>query len=43
VTYSLEGKGAGMARYLEAAGLPMMGLGRYGVGNYGFSLGVATP
>ena len=32
----------GMARWLEGAGLLMMGLGRYGVGNYSFSLGVAT-
>jgi 8-hydroxy-5-deazaflavin:NADPH oxidoreductase len=32
-----------MAHWLEGAGLLMMGLGRYGVGNYGFSLGVNTP
>jgi 8-hydroxy-5-deazaflavin:NADPH oxidoreductase len=32
-----------MARWLEGAGLLMMGLGRYGVGNYGFSLGVDIP
>ncbi|MGW7615205.1 NADPH-dependent F420 reductase [Streptomyces antimycoticus] len=32
-----------MAQWLEGAGLLMMGLGRYGVGNYGFSLGVSIP
>jgi 8-hydroxy-5-deazaflavin:NADPH oxidoreductase len=32
-----------MARWLEGAGLLMMGLGRYGVGNYSFSLGVNIP
>lgn len=32
-----------MARWLEAAALMMMGLGRHGVGNYGFSLGVRLP
>jgi predicted dinucleotide-binding enzyme len=32
-----------MARWLEAAGVLMMGLGRHGVGNYGFSLGVTLP
>jgi 8-hydroxy-5-deazaflavin:NADPH oxidoreductase len=32
-----------MAHWLEGAGLLMMGLGRYGVGNYGFSLGVTIP
>ncbi|MGP3942299.1 MULTISPECIES: NADPH-dependent F420 reductase [Streptomyces] len=32
-----------MAQWLEGAGLLMMGLGRYGVGNYGFSLGVSVP
>ena len=32
-----------MAHWLEGAGLLMMGLGRYGVGNYGFSLGVNVP
>ena len=32
-----------MARWLEGAGLLMMGLGRDGVGNYGFSLGVTVP
>jgi 8-hydroxy-5-deazaflavin:NADPH oxidoreductase len=32
-----------MAHWLEGAGLLMMGLGRYGVGNYGFSLGVSIP
>ncbi|MEV6125850.1 NAD(P)-binding domain-containing protein [Streptomyces violaceusniger] len=32
-----------MARWLEGAGLLMMGLGRHGVGNYGFSLGVSLP
>ena len=32
-----------MAHWLEGAGLLMMGLGRYGVGNYSFSLGVSLP
>jgi len=32
-----------MARWLEGAGVLMMGLGRHGVGNYGFSLGVSLP
>jgi len=32
-----------MAHWLEGAGLLMVGLGRYGVGNYGFSLGVTIP
>ncbi|AEM81984.1 NADPH-dependent F420 reductase [Streptomyces violaceusniger] len=32
-----------MAQWLEGAGLLMMGLGRHGVGNYGFSLGVSLP
>jgi 8-hydroxy-5-deazaflavin:NADPH oxidoreductase len=32
-----------MAHWLEGAGLLMMGLGRHGVGNYGFSLGVSIP
>jgi 8-hydroxy-5-deazaflavin:NADPH oxidoreductase len=32
-----------MARRLEEAGLLVMGLGRYGVGNYGFSLAINTP
>jgi predicted dinucleotide-binding enzyme len=32
-----------MAHWLEGAGLLMMGLGRYGVGNYSFSLGVNIP
>jgi 8-hydroxy-5-deazaflavin:NADPH oxidoreductase len=32
-----------MAHWLEGAGLLMMGLGRYGVGNYGFSLSVTIP
>jgi 8-hydroxy-5-deazaflavin:NADPH oxidoreductase len=32
-----------MAHWLEGAGLLMMGLGRYGVGNYGFSLCVTIP
>jgi hypothetical protein len=31
-----------MAHWLEGAGVLMMGLGRYGVGNYGFSLGVRS-
>ena len=32
-----------MARWMEGAGVLMMGLGRHGVGNYGFSLGVSLP
>jgi 8-hydroxy-5-deazaflavin:NADPH oxidoreductase len=32
-----------MAHWLEGAGLLMMGLARYGAGNYGFSLGVTLP
>ena len=32
-----------MAHWLEGAGLLMLGLGRYGVGNTSFSLGVITP
>jgi hypothetical protein len=32
-----------MAHWLEGAGLLLMGLGRYGVGNYSFSLGVNIP
>ena len=32
-----------MARWLEGAGVLMMGLGRHGVGNFGFSLGVSLP
>jgi 8-hydroxy-5-deazaflavin:NADPH oxidoreductase len=32
-----------MAHWLEGAGLLMMGLGRYGVGNFSFSLGVNLP
>jgi 8-hydroxy-5-deazaflavin:NADPH oxidoreductase len=32
-----------MAHWLEGAGLLMMGLARYGVGNYHFSLGVNLP
>jgi 8-hydroxy-5-deazaflavin:NADPH oxidoreductase len=32
-----------MAHWLEGAAVLMMGLGRYGVGNYGFSLGVSLP
>jgi hypothetical protein len=28
------------SHWLEGAGLLMMGLGRYGVGNYNFTLGV---
>jgi 8-hydroxy-5-deazaflavin:NADPH oxidoreductase len=32
-----------MAHWLEGAGLLMMGLGRHGMGNYGFSLGVNIP
>ncbi|MFD8511374.1 NADPH-dependent F420 reductase [Streptomyces antimycoticus] len=32
-----------MAQWLEGAGLLMMGLGRHGVGHYGFSLGVSIP
>ncbi len=33
----------GMAHWLEGAGLLMMGLGRYGVKHYNFSLGVNIP
>ena len=32
-----------MAHWLEGAGLLMIGLGRYGVGNFGFSPGVSLP
>ena len=32
-----------MAHWLEGAGLLVMGLARYGVGNYDFSLGVSLP
>jgi 8-hydroxy-5-deazaflavin:NADPH oxidoreductase len=32
-----------MALWLEGTGLLMVGLGRYGVGNYSFSLGVNIP
>jgi hypothetical protein len=32
-----------MARWMEAAAVLMMGLGRHGVGNYGFALGVSLP
>jgi 8-hydroxy-5-deazaflavin:NADPH oxidoreductase len=32
-----------MAHWLEGAGLLMVGLGRYGVGNFGFSLGIIIP
>jgi predicted dinucleotide-binding enzyme len=32
-----------MARRLEEAGLLVMGLGRYGVGNFNFSLAIDTP
>jgi len=32
-----------MTHWLEGAGLLMIGLGRYGVGNFGFSLGVSLP
>jgi 8-hydroxy-5-deazaflavin:NADPH oxidoreductase len=39
----LEAGDLTMAHWLEGAGLLMMGLGRYGVGNYGFSLGVNLP
>lgn len=31
-----------MAQWLEGTGVLMMGLGRHGVGNYGFSLGVTV-
>jgi 8-hydroxy-5-deazaflavin:NADPH oxidoreductase len=31
-----------MARWLEGAGLLMIGLGRHGVGNYNFFLGIST-
>jgi 8-hydroxy-5-deazaflavin:NADPH oxidoreductase len=36
----LDTGGLGMAHWLEGAGLLMIGLGRYGVGNYNFTLGV---
>jgi 8-hydroxy-5-deazaflavin:NADPH oxidoreductase len=36
----LDTGGMEMARWLEGTGLLMMGLGRYGVGNYNFTLGV---
>jgi hypothetical protein len=32
-----------MARWMEAAAVLMMGLGRHGVGSYGFALGVSLP
>ena len=32
-----------MAHWLEGAGLLMIGLARYGMGNFSFSLGVTTP
>ena len=32
-----------MARWLEGTALVMMGLGRYGVGNFNFTLDVNTP
>jgi hypothetical protein len=31
-----------LARWLEGVGLVMMGLGRYGAGNFNFTLGVNT-
>ena len=37
----LDAGGLGMARWLEGAGLLMMGLARNGVANYDFSLGVS--
>jgi len=37
----LDAGGLEMARWLEGAGLLLMGLGRYGVGNYNFALGVS--
>ena len=36
----LDTGGLTMAHWLEGAGLLMMGLARYGVGNYSFSLGI---
>ena len=39
----LDTGGLGMAHWLEGAGLLMMGLGRHGVGNYDFTLGVSLP
>lgn len=37
----LDAGGLEMARWLEGAGLLLMGLGRYSVGNYNFALGVS--
>jgi len=37
----LDTGGLEMARWVEGAGLLMVGLGRYGVGNYDFALGVS--
>ena len=36
----LDAGGLGVARWLEEAGLVMIGLARNGVGNFNFSLGV---
>jgi hypothetical protein len=37
----LDTGGLAMAHWLEGAGLLLMGLGRYGVGNYNFTLGIS--
>jgi 8-hydroxy-5-deazaflavin:NADPH oxidoreductase len=39
----LDAGGLEMARWLEGAGLLMMGLARHGVGNFNFTLGVNLP
>ena len=39
----LDAGGLEMARWLEGAGLLMIGLARHGVGNFNFSLGVNLP
>jgi predicted dinucleotide-binding enzyme len=39
----LDAGGLEMARWLERAGLLMMGLARHGVGNFNFTLGVNLP
>ena len=39
----LDTGGLTMAHWLEGAGLLMMGLARYGMGNYSFSLGINPP
>ena len=39
----LDAGGLEMARWLEGAGLLLMGLARHGVGNFNFTLGVNLP